>query len=137
MSQGKPQLKFERNQCNRFRDNWCHRRTTDEDERMTDDGRILIYELCWHNQAELKKIVKNQKLKISKIQDSTFVWTTKRKSHKKFERIKKCFEGLVAFWSFRPYKVPCLRWLILARYYFFSGISNTKRCKYLQRVLNI
>ncbi len=27
MTQGKPQLKFERNSCNNFRDNRCHRRT--------------------------------------------------------------------------------------------------------------
>ncbi len=34
IAQGKQQLKFERNPCNRFRDNRCHR--------QTDDGRILI-----------------------------------------------------------------------------------------------
>ncbi len=33
MAQGKPQLKFERNPCNKFRDN-C-----DTDGRRTDDGR--------------------------------------------------------------------------------------------------
>ncbi len=27
MAQGKPQVKFERNPCNNFRDNQCHRRT--------------------------------------------------------------------------------------------------------------
>ncbi len=37
MAQGKPQLKFERNPYNNFRDNRCHRRTTDG--RTTDDGR--------------------------------------------------------------------------------------------------
>ncbi len=29
MAKGKPQLKFERNPCNNFRDNRCHRRTDD------------------------------------------------------------------------------------------------------------
>ncbi len=36
MAQGKPQLKFERNPCNNFRDNRCYRRTTDG---RTDDRR--------------------------------------------------------------------------------------------------
>ncbi len=45
-AQGKPQLKFERNPCNKFRDNRCHRRTDgrtdgrmDDGRRTTDDGR--------------------------------------------------------------------------------------------------
>ena len=29
MAHGKPQLNSERNSCNNFRDNRCHRRTTD------------------------------------------------------------------------------------------------------------
>ncbi len=33
-----------------------------------------------------KKILKNQKLKISKIQNSTFVRTTEKKIQKKFEK---------------------------------------------------
>ncbi len=37
MAQGKPQLKFESNPCSNFRDNRCHRRTTDDG--TTDDGR--------------------------------------------------------------------------------------------------
>ncbi len=37
MAQGKPQPKFERNPCNNFRDNRCHRRM---DNGRTDDGRI-------------------------------------------------------------------------------------------------
>ncbi len=45
----KPQLKFERNPCNKFRHNRCHRRTTDG--RTTDEFRF--HELCWHSQAEL------------------------------------------------------------------------------------
>ncbi len=39
MAQGKPQLKFERNPYNNFRDNRCHRRTTDG--RTTNDGRRM------------------------------------------------------------------------------------------------
>ncbi len=35
-----------------------------------------------------KKIVKNHKLKISKMQNSTFVRTTQKKILKKFEKIK-------------------------------------------------
>ncbi len=50
MAQGKPQLKFESNPCNSFRDNRCHRRTTDDG--MTDEFRF--HELCWHSQTELK-----------------------------------------------------------------------------------
>ncbi len=45
MAQGKPQLKFERNPCNNFRDNQCHRRTTDK---------IPYNKLCSQSQAELK-----------------------------------------------------------------------------------
>ncbi len=40
IAQGKQQLKFERNPCNSFRDNRCHRQT--DDGRTTDDGRISI-----------------------------------------------------------------------------------------------
>ncbi len=48
-----------------------------------------------------KKIVKNQKLKISKIQNTIFVRTTQKKFQgKKFEKIQKCFEGGVAFQNF-------------------------------------
>ena len=36
MAQGKKQPKFERNSCNRFRDNRCHGQTTDG---RTNDGR--------------------------------------------------------------------------------------------------
>ncbi len=50
MTQGKQQLKFERNPCNRFRDSRCHSRTTD-------DGRILISRalLTWSSRAENRK----------------------------------------------------------------------------------
>ncbi len=44
MAQGKPQLKFERNPCIKFRDN-CDtdgRRTSDDRRRTTDDGQIAI-----------------------------------------------------------------------------------------------
>ncbi len=44
-----------------------------------------------------KIIIKNQKLKISKIQNSTFARTTGKKFQKKTEMIQKCFEGGVAF----------------------------------------
>ncbi len=59
MAQGKPQLKFERNPCNNFRDNRCHRRTDGRtDGRQTTDGwttyEFWFHELCWHSQAELK-----------------------------------------------------------------------------------
>ncbi len=37
MAQGKPQLNFESNPCSNFRDNRCHRRTTDD--RRTDGRR--------------------------------------------------------------------------------------------------
>ncbi len=37
MAQGKPQLKFESNPYSSFRDNRCHRRTTDDG--TTEDGR--------------------------------------------------------------------------------------------------
>ncbi len=40
MAQGKPQLKFERNPCNNFRDNQCHRRTTGDDRQKS---RIISY----------------------------------------------------------------------------------------------
>ena len=49
MSQGKPQLNFERNLCIKFRDN-C-----DTDGRQMTDK--LRFELCWHSQAELKKVI--------------------------------------------------------------------------------
>ncbi len=42
----KPQLKFYRNSCNRFRDNRCHRQT----------GEFRFHELCWHGQLELKYV---------------------------------------------------------------------------------
>ncbi len=47
--------------------------------------------------GEIKKFVKNLKLKISKIQNSTFVSTTEKKIQEKFEKIQKLFEGGVAF----------------------------------------
>ena len=37
MAQGKPQLNFESDPCSNFRDNRCHRRTTDDG--TTDDVR--------------------------------------------------------------------------------------------------
>ncbi len=57
MAQGKPQLKFESNPCSNFRDNRCHRQTTDDG--MTDEGRratdeFRFHELCGHSQAELE-----------------------------------------------------------------------------------
>ncbi len=47
MAQGKPQQKFERNPCIKFRGN-C-----DTDGRQTTD-KLRFHELCWHSQAELK-----------------------------------------------------------------------------------
>ncbi len=41
IAQVKQEPKFERNPCNRFRNNWCHRRTMDNGQ-TTDDRRILI-----------------------------------------------------------------------------------------------
>ncbi len=46
------------------------------------------------------KIVKNRKLKISKIQNNSFVRTTEKKIQEKFGNIQKWFEGGAAFWSF-------------------------------------
>ena len=61
-AQGKQQLKFKRNPCNRFRFNRCYRRTTGDNGRTigrtTEEFRFHMYR--WHSQAELKKI---QKLK--------------------------------------------------------------------------
>ncbi len=54
-----------------------------------------------------KKIVKNSKVKISKIQNSTFVRTNEKKIQKKFEKIQKWFEGGVGFWSFSSYRISC------------------------------
>ena len=42
MAQGKAQLKFERNPCGNFRDNRCHRRTTDDGRQTMDE----FHELC-------------------------------------------------------------------------------------------
>ncbi len=53
----------------------------------------------WYN-GEIPKIVKNCKLKISKLQNSTFVRTIEKKIQKKFDKIQKLLEGGVAFWSF-------------------------------------
>ena len=50
--------------------------------------------------GEIQKLVKNRKLKISKIQNNTFVKTTEKKIQKKVEKIQKWFKGGVAFWSF-------------------------------------
>ncbi len=47
--------------------------------------------------VNLKTIIKNRNLKISKIQKRIFVRTTEKKIQKKFERIPKCLEGGVAF----------------------------------------
>ncbi len=55
---------------------------------------------CYRKRKKKKNILKNQELKIAKIQDSTFLRTTEKKIKKKFERIQKWFEGGVAFWSF-------------------------------------
>ncbi len=44
-----------------------------------------------------KKFDKNRKVKISKIQNSTFVRTNEKKIQEKFEKIQKEFEGGVAF----------------------------------------
>ncbi len=60
MAQGKPQPKFERNPCNNFTDNRCHRWTDDgrtDGWRTTDEFRF--HELCWHSQAELKSEVRH------------------------------------------------------------------------------
>ncbi len=46
----------------------------------------------WYN-GEFQKFVKNHKLKISKIRNSAFVRTTEKKIQKKFEQIRKWFEG--------------------------------------------
>ncbi len=67
MAQGKPQLKFERNPCIKFRDN-CDtdgRTTGRTDDGRTTDGRtdgrttdkLRFHELCWHSQAELKIVM--------------------------------------------------------------------------------
>ncbi len=42
MAQGKPQLKFERNPCIKFRDNCDTDGWTDDRRRTTDDGQIAI-----------------------------------------------------------------------------------------------
>ncbi len=55
---------------------------------------------------EFKKNVKNQKLEISKIQNSTFVRIAEKKIQKKFEKMQKWFEGGVGFWSFGSHGVP-------------------------------
>ncbi len=52
-----------------------------------------------------KKIMKEQKLKISKIQKSTFVRTTEKKILKKNEKIQKWSEEGVAFCSFCSHRV--------------------------------
>ena len=57
--------------------------------------------------GEFQKFVKNQKLKISKIPNSSFVRTIEKKIQEKFGNIQKWFEGGVAFWSFGSYRVPC------------------------------
>ena len=38
--------------------------------------------------GEIEKVVKNQELKISKIQNSTFVWTSEKKIQEKIEMIQ-------------------------------------------------
>ena len=52
MAQGKPQLKFERNSYNNFRDNRCHRRRTDGG-RTTDDGQRTNFDFM--NSADIVK----------------------------------------------------------------------------------
>ena len=60
------------------------------------------------HENEKKKIEKsNHTLKISKIQDSTFVRTTEKKIQKKFEKIQMWSEGGVAFWSVCSHRVEC------------------------------
>ncbi len=74
----------------RFPDNW---------------GVWFLHKVQWWNQ----KFVKNRKLKILKIQNSTFVRTSAKKIREKVEKIQKSFEGGVAFWSFGSHRVPCSR----------------------------
>ncbi len=57
--------------------------------------------------GEIKKIVKNRQLKISKFQNSAFVRTTEKKIQEKIENIQKWFEGGVGFWSFGSHRVLC------------------------------
>ena len=92
MTQGKQQPKFERNPCINFR----HNCATDGQTDGRTTGRrekVPYHDLCRQSQAYLK-IVKNRNIKISKIQNSTFVKTTEKKIQ---EKIEKLFEGGVAF----------------------------------------
>ncbi len=63
MAQGKQQLKFEKNPCNNFKDNRCHRQT--DGRRMVIDGQRMTdkfrFHERWHSQAQLK--IKNKKYK--------------------------------------------------------------------------
>ncbi len=52
MAQGKPQLKFERNPCNNFRDNRCHRRTTEEKSHTISSADRVKQSYKWFVQIE-------------------------------------------------------------------------------------
>ncbi len=58
--------------------------------------RFLVSPILGHN-GEIQKFVKNRKLKISKIQNSTFVRTTEKKIPEKVEKIQRRFEGGIVF----------------------------------------
>ena len=57
--------------------------------------------------GEIQKFGKNRKLKISKIQNSTFVKTTEKKIQKKFESFQLRFVGGVVFGNLGSHRVPC------------------------------
>ena len=73
MAQGKSQLKFKRNPCNRFRNNWCHRRTTN-DGRTTDE--FWFDELCW-DKAPCYDKLPNEALKQNGIETMLLVLFSK------------------------------------------------------------
>ncbi len=76
MAQEKPQLKFERNPYNNFRDNLCHRRT---DDGRTDDGRISIsFQMCF-----VIFFLRCLFSKITKTQKSNKQTTTTKNNHRK------------------------------------------------------
>ncbi len=60
----------------------------------------FIHRVQWWTINFGKKNIKNRKLEIEKIQNSTFVRNTEKKIQKRFEKIQKWFEGGVALWSF-------------------------------------
>ena len=78
------------------------------DRLFTDNwGFWFLHRIQWWIWNFRKKIIKNRKLKISKIPNVIFMRTIGRKIEDKFEHFRLWFVGRVVFWHFHSHRDPC------------------------------